>query len=115
VAGFWRYWNPVWSYYLSYFCYRPLRRRVRRPLAVWLTFLVCGVVHDLPFVVGASLVGGVGRSFTLTVFFGLTGSLVLLTEHLGIRFAGSPNPAKWDAHGVVLFTCYGTALFLTTS
>jgi len=113
-AGFWRYWNPVWSYYLSYFCYTPLRSRVPRPLAVLLTFLFCGVVHDLPFVAGASLVGGRGASFTLTAFFGLTGCLVLLTEHLRIRFARLPMAARWSAHCVALFACYRTALFLTT-
>ena len=115
LAGFWRYWNPVWSYYLSYFCYRPLRSRVPRPLAVWLTFLFCGVVHDLPFVVGTFLVGGRGRSFTLTVFFGLTGSLVLLAERVRISFARLPMGARWCTHSAALLACYRTALLLTTT
>src|SRR4051812_16714546 len=47
-ADFWRYWNPVYGYALSYWSYRPLRRVLPRPLAVWLTFLLCGfVLHDL--------------------------------------------------------------------
>jgi MBOAT, membrane-bound O-acyltransferase family len=114
-AGFWRYWNPVWSYYLTYFCYRHLRRGMPRPLAAWLTFLVCGVVHDLPFVAGAYLMGGRGVSFTLTVFFALTGGLVWLTEHWRIRLDGAPMVGRWVAHSVALATCYKAALFLTSA
>jgi hypothetical protein len=112
-AGFWRYWNPVWSYYLGYFCYRPLRSVVPRPLAAWLTFLVCGFVHDLPFAAGALLGRDRGVSFTLTVFFGLTGGLVFVTERLRIRFGGLPVAARWGAHSLALFACYEAALFLT--
>lgn len=48
-AEFWRLWNPVYGYFLIYFCYRPLARVVPRPAAVMLTFATCGLVfHDLP-------------------------------------------------------------------
>src|SRR5690242_13393457 len=35
-------WNPVYGYFLYYFAYRPLRRYLPRPAAVWLTFAACG-------------------------------------------------------------------------
>lgn len=48
-AAFWRQWNPVYGYYLYYFCYRPLARRLPRPAAMLITFVACGfVLHDLP-------------------------------------------------------------------
>lgn len=114
LAGFWRYWNPVWSYYLTYYCYRPLRDRMPRPLAVWLTFCICGLVHDLPFVASALLIRQRSASFTLTMFFALTGGLVVLTDRLRIRFGALPNPVRWAVHVVTLIACYKTALFLTT-
>ena len=47
-SQFWRYWNPVYGYFLSYYAYRPLRRVFPRPVAVLLTFVGCGfVLHDL--------------------------------------------------------------------
>ena len=33
LGSFWRYWNPVYTYYLDLFCYRPRRRWLPRPLA----------------------------------------------------------------------------------
>ena len=112
-AGFWRYWNPVWSYYLAYFCYRPLRNRLPRPLAAFLTFVACGFVHDMPFVAGAFFAGGRRASFTLTAFFALTGCVVFLSEQWRIRLTGLPMPARWGAHCIALGGCYRTALFLT--
>jgi D-alanyl-lipoteichoic acid acyltransferase DltB (MBOAT superfamily) len=48
-AEFWRLWNPVYGYYLMYYCYRPMVRVLPRPVAVILTFAICGfVLHDLP-------------------------------------------------------------------
>jgi hypothetical protein len=47
-ADFWRCFNPVYGYYLSYHAYRPLRRVVPRALAMWLTFIASGfLLHDL--------------------------------------------------------------------
>lgn len=46
-AAFWRYWNPLFGYYLYYRCYRPLIRIIPRPMAVIATFAASGVVHDL--------------------------------------------------------------------
>ncbi len=48
-AEFWRIWNPVYSYYLYYFCYRPLSRMMPRPAAMMVTFITCGfLLHDIP-------------------------------------------------------------------
>jgi MBOAT, membrane-bound O-acyltransferase family len=114
-AGFWRYWNPVWSYYLTYYCYRPLRDRMPRPLAVWLTFLLCGFAHDLPFVAIAFLNRERRATFSLTMFFALAGGVVVVTERLRIRFAGLPTFAKWALHAAMLMACYKTALLLTAT
>ncbi len=46
-AGFWRNWNPLFSYYLLYYCYRPLRKRLPRLLALTGTFALSGAIHDL--------------------------------------------------------------------
>jgi len=42
-SQFWRYWNPVYGYFLSYYAYRPLRLVFPRPVAVLLTFVGCGL------------------------------------------------------------------------
>ena len=45
-AGFWRYWNPLFSYYLYYYCYKPLDKFLPRSLVVIGTFTVSGTIHD---------------------------------------------------------------------
>ena len=48
-AGFWRYWNPVYHYFLSYWVYRPVRAVAPRPIAVLVSFAFCAFFfHDLP-------------------------------------------------------------------
>jgi D-alanyl-lipoteichoic acid acyltransferase DltB (MBOAT superfamily) len=47
LAEFWRTWNPVWSYYLAAWCYRPVRRVLPHAAAVMVTFTASGHAHNL--------------------------------------------------------------------
>jgi len=113
LADFWRYWNPVWGYFLLFYCYRPLRARLPRAAAAWGTFVACGLSHDLPFAVPAYLTTGRLPLFTLTAFFALVGGLVVVTERLRLRFTRLPVAVRWLLHGAVLFGCYRLALYAT--
>jgi hypothetical protein len=46
-AGFWRYWNPIWGYYLGRYVFRPARRVLPASLATLTTFFVSGALHDV--------------------------------------------------------------------
>jgi len=46
-AGFWRYWNPIWGYYLAKYVMKPLSGVLPQWLATLLTCLVSGLLHDL--------------------------------------------------------------------
>jgi len=84
-AGFWRAWNPLFSYYLSRWCYRPLARRLPRPVAVVSTFAVSGAIHDL----AASL--ALLRVFLFfTPVFAALGVWVVLEEALDLNVAWAP-------------------------
>jgi len=96
-AAFWRYWNPLFSYYLYYRCYRPLSRFLPRFLAVILTFAVSGAIHDF----FASLV--TADFFVLfTPVFGIFGLLVVIEERIGWRFAGAPFWLRAALHSAVI-------------
>ena len=86
-SEFWRYWNPVYGYFLSYYAYRPLRRVFPRPLAVLLTFVGCGfLLHDL---VGWAWSGQ--ASFPeMTAIFALFGIGVVLSDALRVDLARYP-------------------------
>lgn len=44
---FWLFWNPIWAYYLSRYIMRPTSNILPLPLAVVVTFVVSGALHDL--------------------------------------------------------------------
>jgi len=46
LALFWRYWNPVWGYYLSRYIYSPALKWLPSALALIVTFAVSGALHD---------------------------------------------------------------------
>lgn len=45
-AEFWQYWNPIWGYGLGRYIYKPLRKFIPAAIALILTFLVSGAIHD---------------------------------------------------------------------
>ena len=89
-AAFWQHWNPIWGYGLGRFVFAPVQRRVPSAIAVMVTFLVSGIVHDVAVTV-------VRRSFTLMVtpWFLLLGIGVLVARatHMDL----SHRPWWWRA------------------
>jgi hypothetical protein len=43
---FWQYWNPIWSYYLGKYIFKPLKIIFPPALSLILTFTFCGFLHD---------------------------------------------------------------------
>ena len=106
-AGFWRYWNPLFSYYLYYRCYRPLVRFLPRALAVVLTFAASGAVHD----VFASLAKM--RIFVLfTPVFAIFGLVVVAEETLGWSFSRLPVAARACLHAGLIAGTFAAGLFI---
>jgi hypothetical protein len=46
-AKFWLYWNPIWGYGLGKFVYAPLQKVISPTLALIMTFVISGGIHDL--------------------------------------------------------------------
>lgn len=82
-AGFWRYWNPIWGYYLGRYVFRPANRVLPHSLAILLTFTVSGAIHDL----AVTLVRGV-PTVLFTPWFLLMSIGLLLGESMGMNLAG---------------------------
>lgn len=45
--GFWQQWNPLWSYFLTFYVYRTSRKVIPNSLAILFTFAVSGFLHDV--------------------------------------------------------------------
>ena len=84
-AGFWRAWNPLFSYYLTRWCYKPLARHFPRPVAVVSTFAASGAIHDL----AASI--ALFRVYLLfTPAFAALGTWVIIEEAFDWNVAWAP-------------------------
>ena len=79
--AFWYYWNPIWSYYLSRNVMRPLNKFLPSSLAVFITFIVSGALHDL----AVSLVKW-KTVFFFTPWFGLMGLIVITSTKLSVSY-----------------------------
>jgi len=113
-ARFWWYWNPVYGYYLYYYIYKPFAIYLTRPIAVLATFIFCGVLHDLPFILLSVFALKRIPSFTITTMFLFLGMVVVLTEKLNINFRRVPVTGRWLIHLLNIFLCWEMALYLTT-
>lgn len=83
--AFWHYWNPIWGYYLSRNVMKPLCSIAPIWLAVFITFLVSGAIHDA----AVSLVKWKLVLF-FTPWFGLMGLLVIASKALSVSYGSFP-------------------------
>ncbi|WP_367209115.1 hypothetical protein [Sphingobacterium sp. R2] len=76
-SAFWNFWNPIFGYYLGTKIFKPLKKILPDALALVLTFIFCGFVHDL---VTTLLRGKLSLFFS--VWFFLMGVSVAITKYI---------------------------------
>ncbi|MEW9796555.1 acyltransferase [Alteromonas sp. CYL-A6] len=106
-AGFWQYWNPIWSYYLTTRVFQPLKTVLPVPLAQLLTFIVSGAVHDIVI----SLVAG-SAYIVFTPWFFLVGIAVLITNALRCSVSMLSINGRAMTHISLIALCYGFSLLM---
>ena len=72
---FWQHWNPIFSYYLGKWIFKPLKRFLSPALALGITFVCFGLLHDL---VGLLVKGS--TQFLFSFWFLFIGIFVLLSH-----------------------------------
>lgn len=84
-AVFWQHWNPVFGYGLGRYVYSPLRHVASPAIALVLTFVVSGAIHDL---VTMAVRGSM--AFLFTPWFFLLGLGVIAGRAARIDLSGRP-------------------------
>ncbi|NNL16153.1 MAG: hypothetical protein HKO81_05885 [Flavobacteriaceae bacterium] len=87
LSSFWRYWNPGFGFYLLYYIYKPMRNIFPHWISFIITFVICGLLHDILYIVPLAMLDGL--SFVLpfiSVWFLIIASGILMTEFLQIDF-----------------------------
>lgn len=103
-AVFWNFWNPIFGYYLGTKIFKPLKRILPAAFALVLTFVFCGLIHDLV----TSLIRGYISLF-FSVWFLLMGTMVFITKQINYDLSHK----KWIYRAVVNVLIIGICLLLT--
>lgn len=106
-VAFWKYWNPVWGYYLARFIYLPLNRFLPASLAALLTFTASGAIHD--FAIG---VLGFGWQHFLTQWFFVMGAFFVVSKRLDIRYDKFSFPVRAIINTASIGACFFVALMI---
>jgi hypothetical protein len=76
-ATFWTFWNPIFGYYLGSKIFKPLKKVLPIGIALILTFIFCGLIHDLV----TTLIRG-KISLFFTIWFFIMGTTVTISKKL---------------------------------
>jgi len=104
---FWRHWNPIWGYYLSRNIMRPLASFLPVSLAILVTFLVSGALHDI----AVSIIKWKIVLF-FTPWFGLVGLVVIVSKAVGISYGQFSWIARAIINASLVFVSLGITYFL---
>lgn len=105
-AEFWRYWNPIFGYYLGRYINAPLKRWLPASLSLVITFIACGALHDA---VGSAVRGSVMFLFIPWFFF--MGLAVVIGQSIRLNYSGF----VWPVRALINISCVGSCLLLAFS
>ena len=97
---FWKYWNPIWGFYLGRYVFKPLKLIFPQALSLIITFVVCGFIHDLAIML-------LKRQFILllTPWFLFMGLSVVLGDYAKIDYSKFPWIARAAINIVIILGC----------
>ncbi|MFN2170194.1 MAG: acyltransferase [Candidatus Promineifilaceae bacterium] len=82
---FWQYWNPIFGYGLGKYVYSPLQRFLPPAVALVMTFIISGGIHDL-----VTMAIRRSTAFFFIPWFFLLGVGVVIGRGLNIDFSERP-------------------------
>lgn len=103
-STFWKYWNPIFGYYLGKYVFKFLKKILPAALALLFTFIFCGMIHDT---VTTIFRGKISLFFSVWFFF--MGLAVLITKSLETNF----SEQIWITRAVINLSIIGFCMVLT--
>ncbi len=97
---FWQNWNPLWSYYLIYYVYKPFNKLFTKSLSILLTFVISGFLHDC-----VAMILMQKYSYKMTLFFFLLAIFVLVEKALNFNITKLPKPLRPIYHLTLIALC----------
>lgn len=97
---FWKYWNPIWSFHLGKYIFKPLKIILPPALSLLITFIFCGFLHDLVIML-------LRRDFTLllTPWFLFMGFCVIIGDYAKIDYSNFPWIIRASINILIISCC----------
>lgn len=102
---FWQHWNPIFSFGLGKYVYSPLRRFLPPALALFVTFMVSGAIHDI---VTMAVRGS--AAFLFTPWFFLLAAGVVAARALAFDFSHRPWAVRAGINLTYILACLALTL-----
>jgi hypothetical protein len=102
-SNFWKYWNPIWSYYLGKYIFKPLKIILPPALSLLITFAFCGFLHDLVIMIIRW-----DFAFLLTPWFLLMGLCVIIGDYAKIDY----SKFTWTIRAFINILIISSCLFI---
>ena len=99
-SKFWKYWNPIWSYYLGKYIFKPLKIIFPPTLSLLITFAFCGFLHDLVIMI-------IRYDFALlfTPWFLLMGFCVIIGDCTKIDYSKFTWTIRASINILIILSC----------
>jgi hypothetical protein len=114
LRKFWWYWNPGYGYFLLFYCYRPLRSVLPHSMALIITFLICGFLHDILYIVPMAIMDGgkIPLPFVSTWFLFISIGIII-SEYLRIDFKNIQSEIRPIIHFGFLALTFASTVYLS--
>lgn len=108
-SSFWNFWNPIFGYYLGKRIFKPLKNRLHLSVAVVLTFVFCGVIHDLVTIV---VRGNLSLFFSIWFFF--MGISVVFTKYINYDLSQKAWLIRAITNASIIIVCVLITIWLNS-
>lgn len=102
-ATFWKYWNPIFSYSLGKYIFKPLKIFFPSALSLILTFVFCGMLHD-----AVSILIRWNFTFLFTPWFLIMGLCVVISDFIKLDY----SKYSWINRALINISIIGSCFIL---
>lgn len=99
-SKFWKYWNPIWSYYLGKYIFKPLKIIFPASLSLLITFAFSGFLHDLVIMLLRW-----EFALLLTPWFLFMGSCVIIGDYAKIDYSKFTWTIRASINILIISSC----------
>lgn len=107
-SSFWNYWNPIFGYYLGIKIFKPLKRLLPPQLSLVITFIFCGIIHDVVTILFRGQ-----TSFLFSCWFLLMAIAVIISNYFNQNLAQYRWIVRSIANLFIILICLCFAYFLS--